>query len=79
MILDKFIEGLQIFQKYFNENGYHIGAEHDQFYVYATDKPINIADLNRLYEMGWFQDDVERDEEGNPVCYDPHEGWSCFV
>ena len=79
MLLSKLIQGLQIFQKYYNTDGYNTGAEHDQFYAYATDKPLSEEDLRRVVVLGWFQDDVEFEDEFKPSDYDPEHGWSAYV
>lgn len=76
MKLKEFIEGLQILQPHYEEgDGYHIGAEHDQFYAYATKTPLTDAEVSRMRELGWFQEDSD---DENPA-YDPTEGWSCFT
>ena len=75
MTLDKFMRGMHIFSLYFdNMNNYCLGAEHDQFYVYATDHPIPQDSVKELKELGWFQPDVDTESD-----YDPTEGWSCFI
>ena len=82
MTTKKVIEGLTILEKYrANEDGSNTGAEHDQIYAYATEKPVNDDDLKRLVELGWFQQDVETgdDDEFGVKHYDAEEGWSCFV
>jgi hypothetical protein len=80
MQLDKFIEGLMILQTYYDDpEGYHIGAGHDQFYAYATDKPLPEIQVKRMFELGWFQPEVETDEDAEVKNYDPNEGWSAFT
>lgn len=75
MKLNNFIEGLQILQPYYDKpDGYHIGAEHDEFYAYATDKPLTPEHVAKLRELGWFQAEVE---DGAP--YDPAESWSAYT
>jgi len=75
MRLSNFMYGLAILAPYFDDQeGHHVGAEHDQFYVYPTDRPVGPRDLERLIGLGWFQPEAE---EG--AAYDPAEGWSCFV
>jgi hypothetical protein len=75
MKLYSFIEGLQILRLYFDDpDGYHIGSEHDKFYVYRTDKPVSKEDVLKLQQLGWFQEEIE--ECGD---YDPAEGWGCFT
>jgi hypothetical protein len=74
-----FMTGLSILMKYKdNPNGYNIGADHDEIYVWATDKPVSEVDLARLYDLTWFQSGIETDAEGNPI-YDPNESWKAFV
>lgn len=73
MKLDKFIDGLLILQPYYDQvDGYHIGAEHDQFYAYKTDRPLSPEDVQKMRDLGWFQ--PEQEEE-----YDPENGWSAFT
>jgi len=81
MRLNAFMEGLEIFARHFNDtSGFHLAAEHDQFFLYKTDSPLTEEELEVVNELGWFQDEVPYDdetEERGP--YDPDEGWSCFV
>jgi hypothetical protein len=75
MKLGNFIDGLNILRPYYhNADGFHIGAEHDQFYAYATDKPLSQEDASKMKEFGWFQPDMKDDAP-----YDPAEGWSAFT
>jgi hypothetical protein len=77
MKLSAFTEGLQILSRYFDDrDGYHIGAEHDQFFVYATSRPVSADDVIRLAAMGWFQPDCGWN---GPADYKPEEGWSAFT
>ena len=72
---DSFKTGLDILDKYFHDKaGFHIGAEHDQFYVYKTDNPMSDPDATAMRELGWFQEGAN---DGDP--YDPENGWSCFT
>jgi len=75
MKLSNFIEGLKTLQPYYNGgDGYHIGAEHDQFYAYQTDKPLTPEDAQKMRDLGWFQPE-QKDKEK----YDPENGWSAFT
>lgn len=75
MNLKDIMRGLEILKPHFNdEAGYHMGAEHDQIYVYATDKPLPIEAAKELMKLGWFQPDTD-DDAG----YSLDDGWSCFV
>ena len=74
MNLNNFIQGLQILRSHFeDQTGYHLGAEHDQFYVYATDTPLSNDEFDRMKFLGWFQ--TEHGEDS----YSPNDGWTCFV
>lgn len=77
MKLGDFIAGLQILQPHYTGgDGYHIGSEHDQFYAYATDTPLEPHEVLAMVGLGWFQPDC--DFEG-PDSYKPTEGWSAFT
>lgn len=73
------IEGLQILMPYYDDqDGFHNAAEYDQFYAYATDRPLSKADVERMIALDWFQE-VGDIDEFTAAKYDPEEGWSCFV
>lgn len=75
MKLSAFVRGLEILRPHFKDaDGFHIGAEHDQFYVYMTDTPLNESELAEMKELGWFQPEVK-----DNAPYDPEEGWSAFT
>ncbi len=75
MKLSNFIEGLKTLQPYYKDgDGYHIGAEHDQFYAYATERPLTPEDVQKMRNLGWFQPEMEDDAE-----YDFENGWSAFT
>ena len=74
MILSKFVQGLQIFQKYYDLDGFRVDAEHDEFFVYTTDRPLSEEDLKTVIDLGWFQPEVEPD-----AAYDPAQGWEAYV
>ena len=78
MKLSNFIDGLSILRPYYTDgDGYHIGAEHDQFYAYATDKPLTPEDQQRMVALGWFQPGYGMSEDEGE--YDPDNGWSAFT
>jgi hypothetical protein len=55
MKLSSLIEGAQILSAYFDDpDGFHVGAEHDQIFIYATDRPVSEKDRARLGELRWF-------------------------
>lgn len=74
MKLSSLIEGLKTLQSYYKgEDGYHVGAEHDQIYIYQTDRPLTPEDVQKMRDLGWFQPDQTQDE------YNPENGWSAFI
>lgn len=83
---NELIEGLVILNGYMtNPKSFNIGAEHDVVYFYKTDKPVTEADLRRLVDLGWFQentnyhDDEETGGDFGVKHYDPEESWSARV
>jgi hypothetical protein len=79
MRLNEFIEGVHILRQYMNDqNGFHLGADHDIIYFYATDNPVSEVHLGRLKELGWFQPDVRPDVKGVEE-YSPRDGWAAYV
>lgn len=79
MKLQDFIAGLQILQAHYNGDGYHIGAEHDIFYCYKTDIPLSPANVKRMDELGWHQEEAVVDGQWKPENYDPEESWSAYT
>jgi len=74
MRLNKFIEGLNTLRPYYKDgDGHHIGAEHDEFYCYKTERPLTPEDVQKMRDLGWFQPDQEDDAE-----YDPEKSWSAY-
>lgn len=75
MSLKDFIDGMEIIKMYYDDlEGYHIGAEHDQIYLYETNRPITPEHREMLKELDWFQPELDEEDE-----YDPNVGWSSFV
>lgn len=75
MIASAFREGLVLLLGYNNRDRYCVDAEHDIIYVAPTCRPLSQEDVKRLYELGWFQPDVDND--GNdPALYDENECWA---
>jgi len=63
--------GVSLLRPYYKDpDGYHLGADHDVIYAYATDNPLGGDDVERMRELGWFQ---EHDD------YDPEESWWAHV
>jgi len=58
------IEGMNILSKYYEQNGFNTGAEHDVIYMYEPDMDITLEDFAKLLELGWDQEDG---------------GWKAFV
>ncbi len=82
MDLADFREGLDILSQYYeNPDGYHLGAEHDQIYLYATEKPLALHHIKRMVDLGWWQE-YDRDDPNADFMitdYRPDEGWTTFV
>lgn len=81
MILSKLIEGLQTLKPYYEGgDGYQTGAEHDEIFAYATDRPLSPEDVQKMQDLGWDQPEVEDPEiEGERAPYDPEDGWRAFT
>ena len=55
MKLSNFIEGLKTLQPYYKEgDGYEIGAEHDQFYAFQTERALTPDDVQRCAILDGF-------------------------
>ena len=75
MNLKEFREVLDILTPYYKDQaGYHLGADHDVIYLYATDSPVSESDVKKLFELGAGQEGIDGFED-----YDPEEGWYVFV
>ena len=72
MKLSELVQGIQILSTYYDDpDGYHVGADHDVLYLYATDRPLSAEDVTRMLSLGWFQ------ESG--TTYDAEEAWQSFT
>ena len=73
------IEGLQILSKYYNNlNDCRISAAHDTIYISTTDNEIPESDVNKLIELGWFQD-VYFGDKFTYGDYEYNKSWVLFV
>jgi len=82
MKLSEFLEGLTILKPHYKGgDGFHLGAEHDVFYAYATDTPLTTSEVERMVELGWFQEEAIVDDDGEfkAANYIPEEGWQAYV
>lgn len=70
------IEGMIIIDRYYDKEGYHIWAEHDEIGMYPINGPMLTKDIERLLELNWFQRN-----NGDMVLtdYDPEESWMTDV
>ena len=73
MTLDKFIRGIQIASKYYDDmNKHHIASEHDIFYLCATDREMSEDDVAEMKSLGWFQPESRKE-------YSVEEAWACWT
>jgi hypothetical protein len=78
MKLHELSQAIQILTPYYDDpDGYHVGAEHDVMYLYATDRPLSAEDVARMLALGWFQESGATDDD--PEAYDAEEGWQSFT
>ena len=78
MKLSKLAQAIQIMSTYYDDpEGYHVAAEHDVIYLYATDRPLTAEDVTRMLALGWFQESGATDDD--PEAYDAEEGWQSFT
>lgn len=72
MKMSAVMQGMEILNKYFlaSNHGYNLGADHDIIYVYVTDNPVSLEDINLLRDIGWAQDTEE---------YSQSESWHAYV
>ena len=81
MEMQKFVDGLAIFAPYQKAGkSFWGGAEHDQFFVYPTERPMSAGDVEKVVALGWFQEDVETtgEEDFEAKHYDPAESWAAY-
>ena len=81
MKLNELREGLEIVSRYYDDpTGFHVGAEHDVLYAYATDKRMSDVDIQRMIELGWLQEHDERDydKDFSIEDYRQEESWIAY-
>lgn len=79
MKLSELVQGIQILSTYYDDpDGYHVGAEHDVLYLYATDRPLSEEDVKSMLALGWFQESGASSED-EPEAYDAEEAWQSFT
>jgi hypothetical protein len=80
MNLNNFKAGIDILTPYYDKpDGYHISAEHDEFFMHATDRPLSQEDLTKMIELGWHQDVDTGDDDFAVQHYDASESWSAYT
>ena len=76
------ITGLQTLKPHYkDEDGYHVGADHDTIYAYQTDTPLSPDEVATMLENHWFQLDHEgmNERDMEPGDYRPDENWTAYV
>lgn len=75
-----FIEGITLLQSYrSNQDDYYLHAENDIIYIHPTDARIITSDVNKLLNLGWYQEHFTGEEETWAEQYNPKEGWVAYV
>lgn len=78
MNLKGFLAGVEILRPFYKDpNGYHLGADHDVIYVYATDDPLPQEAVVKMLDLGFHQESGAA--EGSPQDYRPDESWWAYV
>lgn len=78
MKLSELAQAIQILSTYYDDpDGYHVAAEHDQIFLYATDRPLSEADVARMLALGWWQESGATDDD--PEAYDADEVWQHYT
>jgi hypothetical protein len=75
--------GINLLLTYYdNPEGYHVGADHDQVYMSATNRALTPEDVEKMVALGWHQEHVGRGdytEEFASKHYRPEEVWIAYV
>lgn len=82
MNLKNILHGITILSGYYDDpEGYHLGAEHDTLYLYATDRPLTRGDIELMIKLNWCQvyDERETGVDFEPKDYRPEESWVAYV
>lgn len=82
MNLSEILGGIETLRPFYEKpDGFHVGAEHDVVYLYATDKPLTPEAVAKMVEFGWFQEGAEYDPRDGFKAenYDPSESWTAYV
>ena len=76
------IAGMSLLLTYYDDPvGYHSGAEHDEIYMYPTDRPLTPDDVQKMIDLGWHQEYDERDYDEDFAVrhYRPDEAWVAYA
>ena len=80
----KIIEGLQLLRPFYDTK-YTTGAEHDVLYAYATARPLPPELVQKMVDLGWFQEEAYENEEVDggedfkAEHYNPECGWAAYT
>jgi len=76
------IAGLELLYPYYDDpEGFHNGAEHDEFYAYPTSRPLSDEDLGKMIALEWHQEYYELDysKDFAKEDYRSDESWVCYT
>ena len=82
MTIKDLSDALAIFMPYYDDASSEFTyAEHDEFYLPATDKPMSEEDVKKVKGLGWFQPEASEDEEcdSTEAEYNPEYDWQHFT
>lgn len=69
-----FLAGIGILLPYYkNPDGYNMGSDHDQVYMFAPDRPLTDEDVKKMHDLGWCQ---LKTPEGT---YNQEETWTAYI
>jgi hypothetical protein len=71
------VDGINILRQYYdNPDGYYVGADHDEIYLYCTDRPVSKEHFDLLTAMEWHQYSIGCDNQ-NYVTFVT--GWGIYT
>lgn len=80
MNLKDLLTGIRTLQSYYTKpEGHHLAAEHDQIWLYATDKPLPPDDVQKMIDANWWQERSDYSKDFMVAEYDPEKSWTGYT